>query len=264
MKKCYRKWITSACLGLAFAVLPVISGNAAETGQSAAAENTSMARWELRDDGWYYYGEDGKPAVGWTLVGDRYFYLTETGFCLQNTITPDRYYVNPDGAWQVRTAEILGNHFQAPEKICSAENAWSGEEAMKGLQKKIKETFSKRKIRITDTSMEYTAGEENEVLIGIYKNAASGAFRLDIRTNLDKSSTELDETATYDYAVFRAFLYQITTTPDYLEEAVYSSWQEDNRWKIQRNSNVWIGDSEVKYGAGDGYGCYYIYPAGQK
>lgn len=264
MRRYEKRWVTSILLGLTLAVLPVISGNAAVTDakQETAAENTSMARWELREDGWYYYGADGELARGWTLVNDKYFYLTETGRCLQNTVTPDGYYVNPDGAWQVRETTILENQFTAPEKVRSVNDAWTGTETMKSLQKLIQENFKNRRIRITDSAMEYL--NEDTVLIGIYKNTSTGGFRIDIRTTLDKSSTETDKVQTYDYAVFRAFLYQITTTPDYLEDAVYSSWQEDNRWKISRNQKTMVGDSEVRYGAGAGCGYYYIYPAGQK
>lgn len=262
MRKSYKTFMTAVFMGMVLAAGADITAHAAGT-ESAVEESINLSRWELRSDGWYYYGVDGRLASGWIMVGDQYFYLTETGRCLQNAITPDGYYVNPDGVWQVRSTAILGNQFQAPEKVCTVTNAWTGAETMKGLQGQLKEVFSKRKIRITESSMEYVVGED-EVLLGIYKNTLTGGYRMDIRTVLDKSSTALDETATYDYAVFRAFLYQLTTTPDYLEDAIYSSWQEENRWNIQRNSNVWVGDSEVRYSAGAGCGYYYIYPAGQK
>ena len=116
----------------------------------------------------------------------------------------------------------------------------------------------------TELAMEYLAGKDETVLLGIYKNTASGSYRLTIRTALDKSSTELTQAAPYDYAVFRASLYQLTTTPDYLEDAIYSSWREDNRWNINRMNGVWVGDSQVKYSAGDGCGYFYISPGGQK
>lgn len=204
------------------------------------------------------------PAVGWSLIDDRYYYLTESGQCLRNTITPDGYYVNPDGVWQPRSAVILGTEFWAPEKVPSVTDAWTGTQGMENLQDQIQKAFRERRIRITDSAMEYLAGKDETVLLGIYKNTASGSYRLTIRTVLDKSSTELTQAASYDYAVFRAFLYQLTTTPDFLEDAIYSSWREDNRWNINRMNGVWVGDSQVKYSAGDGCGYFYICPGGQK
>lgn len=261
MRKRRKKWLASACLGLSLTMLPVVSGNAAVAEQKTE-EKTGMARWELRDDGWYYYGTDGRLATGWTIVEDQYYYLTETGLCLQNTVTPDGYYVNPDGAWQVRSAVILGNEFQGAEKVLSVTDAWNGNESMKKLQEQIRENFKNRRIRITDSAMEYRNGDT--LLMGIYKNAQTGGFRFDIRTELDSGSTEPDTIAAYDYAVFRAFLYQVTAAPDYLEEAIYSSWQGDNRWNIQRNETTRVGDSDVRYDAGERCGYYHIYPARER
>jgi len=51
---------------------------------------------------------------------------------------------------------------------------------------------------------------------------------------------------TFDYAVFRAMIYQVTSTPEILEDAVYNSWEEDNRWEIDRVNYVQVGDSWVR------------------
>ena len=131
---------------------------------------------------------------------------------------------------------------------------------MKALANKIWYTFESRDIKVTDTSMEYVRGEDEEVLIGIYKNADTGAYRLKLATGLDNGSTSQKKAATFDYAVFRAMIYQVTSTPEILEDAVYNSWEEDNRWEIDRVNYVQVGDSWVRYSAGNGYGYYYIYP----
>ena len=284
-----KRWLMAVCIGLLMTGGADVIGGAAGTALAAtgtavkdeesgpgvygvngsqtkaAQAEASLERWELKEDGgWYYYGPDGNPGSGWTIVDNKYFYLTETGRCLMNTITPDGYYVNPNGVWQTRSAVILDTEFKAPEKVLSVTSPWTGAEAMKSVQQQILSVFSQRRIRVTDYAMEYLAGEDDTVLLGIYKNTSTGAYRLDIRTTLDKSSTAANKAATYDYAVFKAFLYQLTTTPDYLEDAIYSSWQEDNRWGINRNTGVWVGDSQVKYTAGAGCGYYHIYPAGQK
>lgn len=262
-----KRWLAAVSFGFLFVARPEISGFAAGI-ETVEAEQMELAeaRWEQREDGFYYYKADGSLATGWTLIDQTYFYMTESGRCLMNAVTPDRYYVNPDGTWQTRSAVILDHRFQAPKNVPFVTDAWAGEAEMKKLQAQLDEVFSQRRLRITDAAIEYLEedGKEEKVLLGIYKNTDQNSYRLTIQMTLDKDSTSLEQAATYDYAVFKALLYQLTSTPDYLEDAIYSSWKEENRWNINRNHAVWIGDSQVKYMAGAGCGYYHIYPAGQK
>jgi polygalacturonase/glucan-binding YG repeat protein len=55
--------------------------------------------WVLTDGKWYYMNLDGSMAVGWVQVNNRWYYLNQTGECYINTVTPDGYRVNEDGAW---------------------------------------------------------------------------------------------------------------------------------------------------------------------
>lgn len=247
------------CTGVFLTVSPGMTGYAAFTVPSEPGA-VSEARWEQQEDGWYYYDEEGKPASGWILSNEKYFYLDETGRCLVDTITPDGYFVDGDGVWQVRRTELLGTEFCASETAAFIEESWNGMNELKTLQRQIGNVFRKRRIRMTDLSIEYLAGDEDKVLLGIYKNIDSGSYRMDIRLNLDRENQDTNQASFYDYAVFQAFLYQVTSTPDYLEDALYSSWKEDNRWGINRNTGVRIGDREVKYTAGNQCGYYYIIP----
>jgi len=81
---------------------------------------------------------------------------------------------------------------------------------------------------------------------------------MDIGIRLDNYSTDKSQSATYDYQVFQAFLYSISSTPELLIDAIYNSWEEDNRWNINRTGYTQVGDAMVKYTGGSGCGYYYI------
>lgn len=81
---------------------------------SAAASNTAntsvaasfMAAWRLDGVGWWYDNGDGTwPANGWHWIDGNHdgisecYYFNENGYILTNTLTPDFYLVNADGAW---------------------------------------------------------------------------------------------------------------------------------------------------------------------
>ena len=57
--------------------------------------------WHLDADGrWYYLNADGSMATGWVLVNEKWYYLSLTsGELLVNTVTPDGYRVDANGAW---------------------------------------------------------------------------------------------------------------------------------------------------------------------
>ena len=233
--------------------------------QNVSKDKTAFVNWMNQNGTWYGYDLNGSLLHGWVQDRGLYYYLDSDGACLTNQITPDGYYVDVNGAWYQRTTELLSNKFKAPEKFPAVSSSWIGEKALKGMQKDIDNLFETRRIRITDTSVEYLSGTSKEVpLIGIYKNIENGSYQIDLRTDLDKASTREDRAATYDYMIFKAFLYQITSTPELLEDAVYSSWEGDNCWKISRIDYRTVGDVLVKYTAGNGYGCYNIYPVTQQ
>jgi len=55
--------------------------------------------WVMWNGTWYYMNLDGSMAVGWIKVYDKWYYLNQSGECLMNTITPDGYRVDENGAW---------------------------------------------------------------------------------------------------------------------------------------------------------------------
>jgi len=75
------------------------------------ADGRELSGWQLIDEKWYFFDvrpeSYGKLLTGWQKIDDRWYYLTPAGEppCVgrmyQSEITPDGYYVNADGAWEL-------------------------------------------------------------------------------------------------------------------------------------------------------------------
>ena len=48
---------------------------------------------------WFRYTDGTYPANGWQQIDNVYYYFDSDGWMLQNTTTPDGYYVDSSGAW---------------------------------------------------------------------------------------------------------------------------------------------------------------------
>lgn len=76
---------------------------------SMLASSTVFAgEWKSDNNGWWYQNDDGSyPTNTWQWIdgnGDgisESYYFNENGYMLANTVTPDNYTVNADGAWTV-------------------------------------------------------------------------------------------------------------------------------------------------------------------
>lgn len=253
--------LSSAFAGSAFAA----SGGPGET-RAAQEEVQDLSRWEWKENAWYYYGPDGNPGSGWVVQNDKYYYLTEGGRAVADQMTPDGFYVNHNSEWYPRNVEILGVPFTAPSVIPAVNAAWIGKPSLDQLKTIINQLFSTRNMKVTDDSIVYEMDivtkkvTTKTTLFGLFKNTEEDSFRLDLCTSLDSSSTDGLAAVTYDYQVFRSMIYQISGAPEILEKAIYSSWEEDNAWNINRNDWVRVGDVMVKYIAKSGFGRYYIKP----
>lgn len=59
-------------------------------------------QWNLDSTGWQYQEDSGNRLNnGWNFIDGKCYYFTPDGYCLINTVTPDGYTVNGDGAWTV-------------------------------------------------------------------------------------------------------------------------------------------------------------------
>ena len=269
--KCYKKAtavvLTGVMLSLTAAQTVLASTEKIGPGYVKQVPEETAPNWVWQEDGWYYLNPEGVPAAyGWIIDQDRHYFIGDEGKLLVNTITPDGYFVDANGEWYQRTATLLGEEFCAPKKFPALTDSWAEKDAFLSLRSKIRAVFANRKLKISDSSIEYVTevNEKEQVLMGIYKMSETNSYRFDISVSLDPSSTELNLAETYDYMVFRAMLYQISSTPDHLERAIYSSWEDNNQWNIGRHHWIWIGDSWLKYTAIAGSGHYYVAPVNQE
>lgn len=231
--------------------------------------------WLQQEDGWYYYLEDGTAGTGWIEDKGSSYYLLENGRCLLDTITPDGYYVDGNGAWYKRKSTILGFSFDSPDKFISPGQEWGNKTSLLSLRDKINDAFGKdRRFRVSNQAIEYTlaenkttsaktaSGTANEtVLIGLYREANEEKIRLDIKLKLEPGNFDEKKASAYDYAVFKTMLYQISSSPEILEAALLNAWQGDNHWQINRDGWVRAGDSLIMYTPGNGFGRFLICPA---
>lgn len=116
-------------------------------------------------------------------------------------------------------------------------------------------------VSLSDSSAQSAKKQKATALLGLYREATQGRFRIDIHIPLDGDETSRYQASSYDYNVFRALAYQVSSTPEILADSLYSAWEEDNRWGISRQKWVQVGDCLVLYTSGDGFGRFYITPA---
>lgn len=55
--------------------------------------------WKKVDGKWYFLDSNGNMVTGWKLIDGKWYYMTGNGDCLLNTVTPDGYTVDENGAW---------------------------------------------------------------------------------------------------------------------------------------------------------------------
>lgn len=65
------------------------------------ADGDMKSDWQLVNGKWYYLDPvNGDMKTGWQLVRGKWYYMdSENGDCLINTVTPDGYRVDENGAW---------------------------------------------------------------------------------------------------------------------------------------------------------------------
>lgn len=66
--------------------------------RNADSSNT-VSNWQNINDKWYYFNESGYMVTGWINWKTKWYYCGVDGAMYANTITPDGYYVDKDGAW---------------------------------------------------------------------------------------------------------------------------------------------------------------------
>lgn len=82
--------------------------NSQLTNTSQAQECNTVCGWQLIDNIWYYYDNNGDKLTGWQFIAGKWYYLDDNGACAINTVTPDGYTVNENGAWIPDIENLLG------------------------------------------------------------------------------------------------------------------------------------------------------------
>lgn len=232
---------------------------------SLGAATNPDGQWKQENGLWYYYGTDGTMKTGWQQIGGIYYYLYEDGHCAINEVTPDGFRVDGSGAWYEVKKEILGQEITIPSRFipsaAMSENWGNQNTFLEGLNQSLDKGFAgARKLSVTPESVEYISVKDGKRYLGLYKDSDAGGYRLDIRIKLDRSSTDMELASTYNYGVFQALLSVISSSPDQLCDAIYSSWQEQNRYGLTRGTYTQVGDCQVMYESGQGYGKFFIRP----
>lgn len=262
--------------GLKLIVLCLAISCMTPAGSYGAGPAQTEGSWNLGTDGrWYYYDSDGVMKTGWIEISGKYYYLYEDGHCAMGEVTPDGYRVDENGVWYEAKKDILGVEFPVPARfvpVGDADEPWTASKApLLALNGKLEEAFlNARRLTVGNEGVEYrewkTGNAKNRTIspgtryMGLYKDHKTNGYRLDLGVTLEPESADGSRVATYDYAVFTALLSSVSSTPDELAEAVVSSWQGQDVYGISRIAYVAVGDCEVKFEAGDGYGKYFIRP----
>lgn len=62
-------------------------------------EGNMCIGWKMIGDLWFYFLPDGSMSTGWNNINEKWYYMMPYGNLLTNSITPDGYKVEKDGAW---------------------------------------------------------------------------------------------------------------------------------------------------------------------
>lgn len=63
------------------------------------SDGDMITGWLSYNGKWYYLKPNGDMATDWVLAGGKWYYLNPDGDLAVNTVTPDGYTVNANGAW---------------------------------------------------------------------------------------------------------------------------------------------------------------------
>lgn len=256
--------------------------------------------WLKDKNKWYYLKEDGAMATGWLELDGKSYYLTGSGDCVMNDVTPDYFMTNAKGEKIEGIRVIAGVKIQTnPAFVTSGSAQMSGWKGIKQDIDSVgaavfNATGSTRMFHVYDDHIAYSSlpskeqnsgsslygnnqvtfnfsgstsntGSSNQTtdekpLIELYKDNATGGYRIDILTTLNRTISDSKQAGFYDPQILRFFCYEISSYPAALDDAIYSAWAERNTAGINRFSWVTIGDCQVLYEASNGRGRFLIRP----
>ena len=204
-------------------------------------------------------------AAGWVNDASGYYYVQDDGAVLANTMTPDGYYVDGNGKWFQEHLTILGQDFTSPQKFTpmsgqSFENYLS---EVNGMNTRIQNAApGRRAIHLYRDGMSLCAVENQQEipLLVLMEDTATGGYRLRISTNLGSGGFVETDLRSYDYEVFRFMCAIISNRPSILADAIFQSWQRENRYGINMVNWTAVADTMVMVEVENGAGIYRIAP----
>lgn len=201
--------------------------------------------------------------AGWQQTSEGWRYQNEDGTWFTNGFTPDGYYIDGSGIWTEKEV-ILGVTLPGRNEFLTASMAGSltgwEQDLKKAMETIVKEKGNIRSFTLEDgrvTSYGLTKDGERE-LFSFYKSAEDDGYVLRLKCALTKSVGRTPLSSWYDYQVLSLLFRKFSRTGGQLAEAVYSSWEEDNSYKLKNGQWVPAGDAFIRYEAADGAGFYYI------
>ena len=204
-------------------------------------------------------------AAGWVNDASGYYYVQDDGAVLANTMTPDGYYVDGNGKWFQEHLTILGQDFTSPQKF----TPMSGQTfeyylaMVNGMNARIQNAApGRRAIHLYRDGMSLCAVENQKEtpLLVLSEDTATGGYRLRISANLGSGGFVDTDLRSYDYEVFRFMCALISNRPSILADAIYQSWQRENRYGINMVSWAAVADTKVMVEVENGAGIYRIAP----
>lgn len=205
--------------------------------------------------------------AGWEVKMDGYYsYTLENGETLKDGFSEDGYYVDSSGYWKssnvIFFTEIPARNYFVK---ASANQGWAGSKSViDGLKTVVSMGMAPiRNLKVGDDLIEYVrlSDKEETLLFSLTTDKENDGYVLKLATSLSKDSTGTVTMAWYDYQVLRVLMASFSRTGDKISDAVYSSWEAKNSYGLSMQDWVLVGDSEIRYTAGNGVGYYSIRPA---
>ena len=175
------------------------------------------------------------------------------------------YYVDGNGKWFQEHLTILGEEFTSPQKFTpmSRQTFEYYLAVVNGMNTRIQNAApGRRAIHLYRDGMSLCAVENQKEtpLLVLTEDTAAGGYRLRISTNLGSGGFVDTDLRTYDYEVFRFMCALISNRPSILADAIFQSWQGDNRYGINMLSRAAAADTMVLLEVENGAGIYRIAP----
>ena len=203
---------------------------------------------------------------GWLSSGEYYWYYNENGQQVVDGLSPDGYYLDPDGRWRSESIQLFGQKTAIPDRYMSPAAYGDFTRSLSQDADRIRRSLEQsigtaRVLRVNPSSITYLNGNsknEGKVLLGLYTDELTGGWRFRLSAYLGNRSGDLSLMSTYDYYVFQYLLSRVSHVPVTVAAAIYENWQGSNAYGLSVGNPVRIGDVMITLKVVNGAADYYI------